>query len=763
MALHAEDFGCLPNGRVLDHVTTTAGSTRVQVDDGVMRPTDVGKSISIPGAVDLEAVISDLGSRKNAHHATMAAHSKVLTAVFPHPEDTPDRLERKFASADEGKRITVAGAGPSGGLLVASVKTFISAEQIELDAEAEQAVTGVDAILNDPHTVILSDYARATPTADSTIVISTGTFNDAEMVFGRARLRSATAQFSSADLTFPVTILGAGRLVTAIVQVVNDSEVVIATPAQHDNGDRAGGRADVWVAKPANGADYDASDSRPGVVRMLASLQAATTDVESAELVFGPGVFDFTNVGGGSIELAGVRNLTLRGAGPGATVLRLRPDQDLHQDAHVIRLTECANVTLRDLTVYGSYLTMGAVNEQMHGVFLSAGCEEILLERLRIFQTAGDGIRLVGEPGSDLRKVWIDRCRIIQNKRSGIAVQRNCRLVSVRNCYIEMTPPSSDSCIDLEPTGDPPHAAPTDFVFDANVLEHATEAAAVSLSGIDVDRPAQRIRFTNNTIRGGAVEGVHAQDVTVADNTIRDARERAVLRFRGKYDGLRVERNRLVADPNATVRPVGIRVVADTVSPSNVLIVGNDVRVPSTGVVLEDLGDSIVVRDNTVVGDGTDAGIALNVTKAPDPHHRDVTISGNSVAGFGNAGIEVSRGGQADTIDGLEISGNDIVADAPAAGALVGIRLRSENPAPWLEQAVVAGNRIAATVATPVERGQGVPYIVTSGNATGPASFEGDGQPLPTLGAVGSVWVRVDVDPAELYFKTGAAAWTRIV
>ena len=46
-----------------------------------------------------------------------------------------------------------------------------------------------------------------------------------------------------------------------------------------------------------------------------------------------------------------------------------------------MRLTNCRNVTIRDLTVYGAYLTMGKVNEQMHGVFISQGCEEIVVER----------------------------------------------------------------------------------------------------------------------------------------------------------------------------------------------------------------------------------------------------------------------------------------------------------------------------------------------------------------------------------------------
>ena len=72
VVLRADDFGCIPDGRALERVTTTADSTRVQVDDGTLRSSDEGKLISIPGAVDLATSIRALVDRKHATKSTMA-------------------------------------------------------------------------------------------------------------------------------------------------------------------------------------------------------------------------------------------------------------------------------------------------------------------------------------------------------------------------------------------------------------------------------------------------------------------------------------------------------------------------------------------------------------------------------------------------------------------------------------------------------------------------------------------------------------------
>ena len=50
------------------------------------------------------------------------------------------------------------------------------------------------------------------------------------------------------------------------------------------------------------------------------------------------------------------------------------PNQDLSgPDTDVIRTADCKNLTIRDLSVHGAYLTLAQVNPQMHGILIDAG------------------------------------------------------------------------------------------------------------------------------------------------------------------------------------------------------------------------------------------------------------------------------------------------------------------------------------------------------------------------------------------------------
>src|SRR5262245_62041137 len=62
----------------------------------------------------------------------------------------------------------------------------------------------------------------------------------------------------------------------------------------------------------------------------------------------------------------------------------------------------------------------------------------------------------------------------------------------------------TDACIHFEPTS---YVAPKDTTIDGNVLVHGTEASAVAIAGISATDPAQRIKFTNNTLQSGGVVG----------------------------------------------------------------------------------------------------------------------------------------------------------------------------------------------------------------------------------------------------------------
>jgi hypothetical protein len=754
MLLSVDDFGCVPDGRYFPQVSVQAGFTELAVADGGLRPTDVGKHIAVPGAVDLDATVVGLVDRKDVAQASMTAGSATLIAQLT----AADGFFR--ADRHEGQRITIVGAGPQGATLTTDVSTVTNRTTLELADVAATTVTDTTATLNRRDRVALSDYARATA-ENVTVDLVDRVASDIRMTVGRRRMESSSAAFSSEDLLKSVTVPGAGRLVTTIEGVTSDTVAILGAPAQRDVTD---GPADVWR-----------TDSRPGFENLLAELE--NLDVESADIRFGPGVYDFTRVPKATGELSaalgldGVTNLRLWGAGPGVTVLRLMPDQDLHgPDSHVIQARNCRKLTMRDLTVNGSYLTMAAVNEQMHGIVLSEGCRDVVLERVEVFQSAGDGIRLVGASANKVGRVWLDGCRLVQNKRTGIAFQRAAEFVWVRDCYVEMTPPSTDACIDFEPTGS---SASTDVVIDSNVLVHDTEAQAVSLSGISGTDPARRIRFTNNMLQGGVIGGVHAQDVTVSGNTIVGGDRGDVMVFRGTFDGLRVENNKLVA---TGAQQDGIRVArTDGFVASGIRVNGNDIDVPGVGIELVDVGNHVEVRGNRILGQGVAVGIKVALDKPPEGAaptvevRRDVRIVSNTITNFGDAGIHLATADTVRRIDGLEIGGNQLDVDATAAPTgLVGVRI----PRPghgtdrWLTRAVVSGNRIADAVGEKIQRdGLTVPFLAVSGNPGGPVILEGDGNPnqIGVPAPPGSLFLQVDDQTsAALYLKasgTGGTGW----
>ena len=60
MILDVNDFKLTPNGRFLEQVSIAAGSTILTDSEGILRDTDVGKHIAIPGATELVARIGAL-------------------------------------------------------------------------------------------------------------------------------------------------------------------------------------------------------------------------------------------------------------------------------------------------------------------------------------------------------------------------------------------------------------------------------------------------------------------------------------------------------------------------------------------------------------------------------------------------------------------------------------------------------------------------------------------------------------------------------
>jgi hypothetical protein len=250
--------------------------------------------------------------------------------------------------------------------------------------------------------------------------------------------------------------------------------------------------------------------------------------------------------------------------------------------------------------VRGSYLTLASVGVQAHAILVEAGCADIVIERVSVFQSAGDAIRLIGEPDQKVRRVWVQGCRLVQNNRTGVAFQRCVELVWVTDCYIETIPPSTQAGIDFEPS--PPESAggqlvaAADVVIDSNVLLHNVPAVAVSISGLTAaGDPAQRIQFTNNVLLGGVIGGVNAHDVTIS---------------------------------------------------------GNDITAAGSGIMLDNPGSQVTIDGNRIWGKGQAQGIHIELAGQAGEVRRDMRITGNSVTSFADAGIQISINNTDQKIDG---------------------------------------------------------------------------------------------------------------
>ncbi|MFI5841743.1 hypothetical protein ACIA8K_18735 [Catenuloplanes sp. NPDC051500] len=594
------------DGLFLRSVSIVNGERLLAVADGGLTDFAVGKNIAIPGAADLTATITALDQHQVVPEAAMTAGSPRFrgTIVTVSSDGTVNRPP--FRPQHAGRRITVAGAGPGGGVLVTDVVAVVDDGTLTLAQAASADVTGVEAHLNAPERAGLSGYARHTRTG-LTLGLGDRTVTDGAVTVGGRAVESATARFSHADLGKTLTLAGAGvfrSVVTAAPSPGNRLELRDPAPRAV-----SGGQADVWR-----------NDSLP-------DLQAALRS--GAEIVLPPGVYDLKRPAtpvrsGGVLRFEGLRNVTLRGAGPGATILSLMPGQELgDRDTHVIETIGCEGLRFRDMSVHGAYLTQATVNEQMHGINLNRSTRDTIIEDVRFFQTAGDGLRLLGNPGELVEQVVVSHCRFIQNKRTGVGFQRGTRAVWVRDCHFDVSAPSTDAAIDLEPTGE---GGPADIVIDSNVIVHRTSTVAVALSGVSGPDPARRVTFSNNRVDGGTLFSTDVQAMSIVDNVFSGVLPaRPVVHVQRGGDTIKIYGNTIGGTTNAAilVSQVNDRPV------DRALITGNLCEVITGVGIRVDSSEDVAVVDNLLIAAGN-AGPAVELRAEAGPTG-GVSVRGNTI------------------------------------------------------------------------------------------------------------------------------------
>ena len=460
----------------------------------------------------------------------------------------PDDVDG-FNAGHKDWRIVVEGAGVDGGRLITSVEAVPEPKsRLVLKDEALVDITSTTATLNEPGAVLLDDHARAT-IGPLTVQLHNRPITGS-MKVGSFRLASADADFSADDLgRAAVVIEGAGHHVTRVTGISADDAaemtVDIADVAVRPVG---GGTAAVWDPE---------QDALPRLLDLIEAVRDAGPGPH--EIEFAPGVYDFKRPPeqpgemDAVIRLQHLTGVTIRGAGLGATVLRLMPEQNLRNsagnvmDTHVVMARDCTHLSISDLSVDAAYLNMQRAVEQMHSIFISEGCRLTRIADVGVVHSAGDAVRLLGEPGNPVQGVHVERCQLVQAKRSGVAVQRSVKTATIRDCTIEMSPPSTGSCLDFEPSGEASEdIVIEDFVIESNVFVHNTNARAISLSGTGVGPATRGIRFIGNVLDGGGIGGVNCQDVTISDNVITAGTDNA-FSLDG-FDDLTISGNRITVE-----------------------------------------------------------------------------------------------------------------------------------------------------------------------------------------------------------------------
>jgi hypothetical protein len=664
--LLANNFGCIPEGRFLRQASIDAGSDILTELDGPLTPADVDKLIAIPGTVELETTIARLIDRQEVKQAEMKKDSDELTGTLVSLNEKNEEVIETFQPRHVGRRITVAGAGPDGKTLVTDIKHVKDGKTIILAAKASQAVSGTQVILNRRNQVALDDYARRSVNS-VTVKLKDRKITDARMIVGGRALVSETAGFSSEDLGTKVIIPAAGLLVTRIKKFIHSHKIVLVNQAQYTVIE---GQADIWSK----------NDSRPCLEKLFDHL--IEQNIKAAVIQFDAGIYDFTRMPDDSsplnaaIGLFEKSNLTFKGAGPTMTALRLRPDQDLSAVTHMIEMIDCGQIVFQNLTILGSYLTMRKAGEQLHGITLNEGSHDIVIENVQVFQTGGDGIRFLGraehpeqnKPDNKVRNVTVKNCHLIQNKRSGFAIQRKVEQVTIQDCYIKMSPPSTDSCIDMEPTGnqDPDHisVSPTDILIDSCIMSHDTPAPAVGLSGFGGKDRAQGIKFINNKINGGHIYCSDIQDLTLQNNTVlipsTGKVKRTPIYLGPSCENVLIDGNKLVSDHPASqslILAEGVRKVV------NVTVSNNDCSIQAGTGIQFLCGDGITIDSNKVVARGACKNGIKVVAQSADMDQ--VSVLHNQVHGEGTGRWEkgILLAAQAHCISHLTVDGN-LISDA---------------------------------------------------------------------------------------------------
>jgi hypothetical protein len=482
-----------------------------------------------------------------------------------------------------------------------------------------------------------------------------------------------------------------------------------------------------------------------------AAIDDAVTD-NKAGILFPAGTYRVSRVaipgGRWSLDLNGVQDFMVAGEGPKSVVKLVdTTDPKGTGDWHVFILrNDCRRIVFKDLVVDGNRTGLTKPAEQSHGIEVEPGTEDLVVDRCILRECFGDGMRLLGAPGQNVKRLRIENSLFQTNKRSGLAIQRALEQIIITNCTFDGT--VTDQSIDIEPSG---HDGPTDLLIHGCTINHTNRTPAVTLSGISGPEPLIRCTFTNNVVTGGHIFCTDVNGLTIQNNIIRVTNlgsvQRIPIEVQRGGDSIIISDNLLVNDDAATRAVISL----DAVNQRQVTraLVANNMCFARAGVGIQCLSsDDVAIQNNMIVATGScNVGIfARSESSSMDGisvRDNDVTVKD---AGRWNSGIRIAATAP-QHIGHVSITGNAI------RGADRGIVFDEGG---FLHTPVCALNRIADDVESPFVGLRNLPnQSVVVGGATsrgGTTANAGTGRFLTGLGEpethvignVGDVFQRLD-------------------
>ena len=173
------------------------------------------------------------------------------------------------------------------------------------------------------------------------------------------------------------------------------------------------------------------------------------------ELFFPRGTYNTVGSSGNSpINLFQKTDVTISGEGP-STVIKADPTKSTSVASYLVRLEECTNITIRDLTLDGNQANRGSLPvapNSTHNCFVYSSCSNITFERVRSINSTADGFYVASTTLANMpTHITLSNCIADANHRNGLSVIMGEFVDVIGGSYSHSLGSKPEAGIDVEP------------------------------------------------------------------------------------------------------------------------------------------------------------------------------------------------------------------------------------------------------------------------------------------------------------------------